>query len=131
MRDVQRRHGNQWFKGKSMDTHCPLGPLLVTADELGDPQTLDIMCRVNGIENQRSNTSLMIFDVAAIIHELSRGMELLPGDVIMTGTPSGIGAARTPPEFLAAGDVVEVDISRIGVLRNTVVMRKWLMPEHK
>lgn len=121
MRDVQRRHGNQWFKGKSMDTHAPMGPVLVTADEFGDPQNHEVMCRVNGEEKQRSNTSLMIYTVKTIIAELSKGMRLNPGDLIMTGTPSGVGFARKPPEFMKAGDVVEVEIPAIGVLRNSIV----------
>jgi 2-keto-4-pentenoate hydratase/2-oxohepta-3-ene-1,7-dioic acid hydratase in catechol pathway len=121
LRDVQRRHGGQWFKGKSGDTHCPLGPVLVTADEIGDPQDLDLATRVNGVEKQHSNTKLMIFNIPRIIAELSRGMRLNSGDVIMTGTPDGVGFARNPPEFMKAGDVVEVEISGIGVLRNHVV----------
>lgn len=121
VRDVQRRHGNQWFKGKSMDTHAPMGPVLVTADELGDPHNLEIVCRVNGVEKQHSNTRMMLFNVPRIIQELSRGMRLLPGDIIMTGTPSGVGFARTPPEFMQPGDVVEVEIEQIGVLRNSIV----------
>lgn len=121
VRDVQRRHGQQWFKGKSFDTHCPLGPTLVTADEVGDPQTLEVICRVNGEEKQRADTEQMIFSVARIIQELSRGMALNPGDVIMTGTPGGVGFARNPPEFMKVGDQVEVEISGIGVLKNPVV----------
>jgi 2,4-diketo-3-deoxy-L-fuconate hydrolase len=121
VRDVQRRHGQQWFKGKSFDTHCPLGPTLVTADEIGDPQTLEVICRVNGEEKQRADTEQMIFSVARVIAELSRGMALNPGDVILTGTPGGVGFARQPPEFMKVGDVMEVEIPRVGVLRNRIV----------
>jgi 2-keto-4-pentenoate hydratase/2-oxohepta-3-ene-1,7-dioic acid hydratase in catechol pathway len=121
-RDLQRAH-RQWFKGKSLDGACPLGPWIVDTAELGDPQRLDIALRVNGTVKQRSNTARMIFPVDRIIAELSAGMTLEPGDVIATGTPEGVGMARTPPEFLHDGDVVEVEIERIGVLRNTISLR--------
>ena len=125
VRDVQRRHGGQWFKGKTFDTHCPLGPWIVTADELGDPgagQGLRISLRVNGATKQDSSTRYLYFKVPRIIAELSAGMALQPGDVILTGTPSGVGFARQPPEFLSVGDVMEAEIERIGVLRNPVAM---------
>ncbi|MBV9647968.1 MAG: fumarylacetoacetate hydrolase family protein [Candidatus Eremiobacteraeota bacterium] len=118
-RNLQREHG-QWFKGKSLDHTCPLGPSIVTADELRDGGGLDIALRVNGVTKQRSNTSKMIFGVAALLSSLSRGLTLEPGDVIATGTPKGVGFARTPPEFLRSGDVMEVEIGGIGVLRNPV-----------
>jgi 2-keto-4-pentenoate hydratase/2-oxohepta-3-ene-1,7-dioic acid hydratase in catechol pathway len=118
-RDLQREHV-QWFKGKSLDESCPIGPWIVTADEIGDPQDLEIRLRVNGETKQSSNTSHMIFSVADIIASLSLGMTLEAGDIIATGTPDGVGFARTPPEFLQDGDVVEVDIPRIGVLRNAI-----------
>lgn len=118
-RDLQQRHG-QWYKGKALDGFLPLGPAIVTADEIGDPQSLDLCLRVNGAEKQRSNTSLMIFSVATLIAEWSAGMTLLPGDVLMTGTPSGVGMGRTPPEWLRPGDVVEAEVPVIGVLRNVV-----------
>jgi 2-keto-4-pentenoate hydratase/2-oxohepta-3-ene-1,7-dioic acid hydratase in catechol pathway len=121
-RDLQREHV-QWFKGKSLDDSCPLGPWIVTPDEIGDPQNLAISFRLNGIEKQHSNTSNMIFPIPRLIAELSKGMTLLPGDVIATGTPEGVGFARTPPEFLSDGDVMEVDVERIGVLRNVVNIR--------
>jgi 2-keto-4-pentenoate hydratase/2-oxohepta-3-ene-1,7-dioic acid hydratase in catechol pathway len=119
-RDLQRAHGGQWFKGKSLDNTCPLGPWIVEAEDIGNPQTLDIKLRVNGVEKQSSNTSLMIFKVASIIANLSQGLTLEPGDVIATGTPDGVGFARTPPEFLKTGDVMEVEIAKIGILRNGV-----------
>ncbi|MBV8499549.1 MAG: fumarylacetoacetate hydrolase family protein [Candidatus Eremiobacteraeota bacterium] len=118
-RDLQRRHG-QWFKGKSLDESCPLGPWIVTPDEIGDPQSLELSLFVNGTRKQHSNTSKMIFTIARLIAELSRGMTLLPGDVIATGTPEGVGFARTPAEFLRDGDVVEIDIEKIGRLTNTI-----------
>jgi 2-keto-4-pentenoate hydratase/2-oxohepta-3-ene-1,7-dioic acid hydratase in catechol pathway len=118
-RDLQKDHG-QWFKGKSLDDACPLGPWIVSADEVGDPQTLDIALRVDGATKQESNTRHMIFSVAQIVASLSRGMTLEPGDVIATGTPDGVGFARTPPEFLGDGSAMEVEIARIGVLRNRV-----------
>jgi len=121
-RDLQRDH-LQWFKGKSLDNTCPLGPWIVGAEEIGDPQRLEIELRVNGAVKQHSNTANMIFDVRRIVASLSRGMTLEPGDVIATGTPEGVGMARTPPEFFADGDVVEVEIERIGVLRNRIALR--------
>lgn len=118
-RDLQREHV-QWFKGKSLDDTAPLGPWIVTPDEIGDPQALGIVFRRDGVEKQRSNTANMIFPIPRLIAELSKGMTLLPGDVIATGTPEGVGFARNPPEFLADGDLMEVEIERIGVLRNRV-----------
>jgi 2-keto-4-pentenoate hydratase/2-oxohepta-3-ene-1,7-dioic acid hydratase in catechol pathway len=120
-RDLQRAHG-QWFKGKSLDDACPIGPWIVSAEELGDAQLLDIALRRNGEQKQRSNTSHMIFPIRRLIAELSKGMTLLPGDVIATGTPEGVGFARNPPEFLADGDALEVEIEKIGVLRNRVAI---------
>jgi 2,4-diketo-3-deoxy-L-fuconate hydrolase len=118
-RDLQRAHV-QWFKGKSLDHTCPLGPWIVDAAEIGDPQDLEIMLRVNGVEKQHSNTSMMIFNLRRIIADLSRGLTLEPGDIIASGTPEGVGFARTPPEFLKDGDVMEVEIEKIGILRNAV-----------
>ena len=119
-REVQRRHGQQWFKGKSLDGTCPIGPWLVTRDELGEATDLHLECRVNGVVKQSSTTALMIFNIRDIISGLSAGMTLEPGDLIATGTPEGVGFARNPPEFLKAGDVVECEIEGIGVLRNPV-----------
>ena len=97
---------NQWIKGKSFDTFCPLGPELVTTDELADPQILGLTCLLNGQVMQDANTSDMIFPVAELISFLSTGMTLLPGTLILTGTPSGVGYARTPPVYLQPGDTV-------------------------
>jgi 2-keto-4-pentenoate hydratase/2-oxohepta-3-ene-1,7-dioic acid hydratase in catechol pathway len=121
-RDLQRSHG-QWFKGKSLDDSCPIGPWIVTPEETGDPQSLELSLFVNGIRKQHSDTSKMIFTVARLIAELSRGMTLLPGDVIATGTPEGVGFARTPPEFLRDGDTLEVEIEKIGRLTNTISIK--------
>jgi 2-keto-4-pentenoate hydratase/2-oxohepta-3-ene-1,7-dioic acid hydratase in catechol pathway len=118
-RDLQREYG-QWFKGKSLDDSAPIGPWIVTPQELGDPQRLDVRLRRNGVEKQHANTSAMIFAIPRLIAELSKGMTLLPGDVIATGTPEGVGFARNPPEFLADGDLLEVEIERIGILRNRI-----------
>jgi 2,4-didehydro-3-deoxy-L-rhamnonate hydrolase len=118
-RDLQREHG-QWFKGKSLDSTCPIGPWIVTPEEVGDPQSLELRLRRSGVEKQHSRTSEMIFSVPRLISELCKGMTLLPGDVIATGTPEGVGFARTPPEFLTDGDSLEVEIERIGILRNTI-----------
>lgn len=118
-RDIQLNH-KQYFLGKSIDGGCPMGPWIVTADEIANPQALAIACRVNGVTKQASNTRQMIFDVASIIEWLSRGMTLEAGDVIATGTPSGVGFVREPPEYLQAGDVVECEVEGVGVLRNTI-----------
>lgn len=120
-RDVMRRHGGQWFKGKSMDKSCPMGPYVTTADEVPDPQDLTVRCRVNGVLKQDGCTRDMIFPVARLIAELSRGLTLLPGDIILTGTPDGVGFSRTPPEFLEAGDEVEVTVEGIGRICNRIV----------
>ena len=118
-RDVQRRHGGQWFKGKSLDGTCPMGPWIVTADGLS-PDDLEVHCRVNGVTKQHSRTRFMYFRLPRLIRELSLGMTLEPGDIISTGTPSGVGYARTPPEWLKPGDLLETEIEGIGVLRNPV-----------
>jgi 2-keto-4-pentenoate hydratase/2-oxohepta-3-ene-1,7-dioic acid hydratase in catechol pathway len=122
VRDVQRRHGGQWFKGKNFDTHLPMGPWIVTADAL-DPGDLAIRSRVNGVTKQDSRTKYMVFKIPRLIAEISAGCELWPGDMIITGTPAGVGFARTPPEFLKPGDVVEIEIEGIGRLRNSITGR--------
>lgn len=118
-RDFQRMDG-QWSRAKSQDTFGPFGPYLVTGEEIPDPQTLGIRCSVNGRLLQSSNTGDMIFSVRELIAYLSRGMTLLPGDVISTGTPQGVGFARNPPIFLQPGDQVDVEIDGIGRLTNPV-----------
>ena len=118
-RDLQRRHGGQWHKGKSLDGTCPMGPCIVTADSL-DWSELQVTCRVNGVVKQDSNTRHMFFKVPRLIAELSAGMTLEAGDVISSGTPEGVGYARTPPEFLKPGDLLETEVQGIGVLRNTI-----------
>ncbi len=120
-RDVQIAHGKQFFKGKSLDGYCPMGPWIVTRDEIADPHALDLRCRVNGVLKQEGCTKDLIFDIPAIIQWLSLGLTLLPGDVIATGTPSGVGFARTPPEYLQPGDVVECEVEGIGSIRNRIV----------
>lgn len=119
-RDAQFADG-QWIRGKSFDTFCPIGPWVVTADEIEDPQSLGIRCIVDGQLMQDSNTAEMIFGVSELISYLSQVMTLEPGDVIATGTPFGVGFARTPPIYLENGNVVEVEIDRIGTLTNPVV----------
>jgi 2-keto-4-pentenoate hydratase/2-oxohepta-3-ene-1,7-dioic acid hydratase in catechol pathway len=119
-RDVQRKH-KQFFVGKSFDGSAPMGPWIVTADEVADPQNLRVTCHVNGVLKQESNTQKMIFAIDTVIQQLSKAMTLLPGDIIATGTPDGVGVARTPPEFLKPGDVVETEVEGIGKLRNVVV----------
>lgn len=119
-RDVQRRHGGQFFKGKSLDGSCPLGPWIVTADAIEDPHALSIGLKVNGEQRQDGNTADMIFDIPTLIASLSDGMTLEPGDIIATGTPSGVGYAMEPPQFLKDGDTVDCELSEIGTLSNTV-----------
>jgi 2-keto-4-pentenoate hydratase/2-oxohepta-3-ene-1,7-dioic acid hydratase in catechol pathway len=114
---------HQWFKGKSLDDTCPIGPWIVSADEIPEPNNLAIELRVDGERKQFSNTGKMIFDVPKIIASLSRGLTLEPGDVIATGTPDGVGMARKPPEFLRDGQTMEVEIERIGILRNRIALR--------
>jgi len=118
-RDVQKRH-NQWFKGKSLDTTCPLGPCIVPASQI-DVSDLAIKMWVNGQPRQNSRTSNMIFNVGAIIEQLSAGFTLRPGDVILTGTPEGVGFAMKPPQVLKVGDVMEAEIEHIGRITNTVI----------
>jgi 2-keto-4-pentenoate hydratase/2-oxohepta-3-ene-1,7-dioic acid hydratase in catechol pathway len=120
-RDIQRDWGGQFFKGKSLDRTCPTGPWIVTADEVDDPQALHLRLRVNGKTKQEATTHDMIYSVDAVIEWVSRGMTLLPGMIIATGTPDGVGFARTPPEYLRPGDVMETEVEGIGLLRNRVV----------
>lgn len=116
----QRRSG-QWFFSKGQDTYAPFGPAVLTADEVPDPQSLDLSLTVNGEQKQSGNTRDMLFGVAELIADISTGMTLEPGDVIATGSPQGVGAAQDPPQYLWPGDVVEATIERIGTLRNPVV----------
>ncbi len=118
-RDVQRRHGGQWDKGKSLDGTCPIGPCIVTADAI-DPNNLDIECRVSGVVKQKSNTKHLYFKIPRLIHDLSLGQTLEAGDIISTGTPEGVGFARTPPEWMKPGDLLETEIAGIGIMRNPI-----------
>jgi 2-keto-4-pentenoate hydratase/2-oxohepta-3-ene-1,7-dioic acid hydratase in catechol pathway len=121
-RDWQLKNdGRQWLAGKTFDTFAPAGPWLVTADEIPDPHALDIRLRLNGNTMQQSDTGQMIFRVGELISYISQIVTLLPGDLVFTGTPSGVGFTRKPPVFLKGGDFVEVEIQRLGVLRNPVV----------
>ena len=119
-RDLQSRH-QQWFKGKGLDGSCPIGPVVVTPDELPSPVHVAIRLRLNGVTKQDANTNQLMFDVPAIIADLSNGITLEPGDIISTGTPDGVGHFAKPPEYLKVGDVMETEIEGIGVLRNTIV----------
>ena len=119
VRDWQLRT-TQFVVGKSFDTHCPFGPWITTAVEIADPQALGIRCFVNGEKRQDSNTKEMVFDVFAMIEHLSQAMTLEPGDLIITGTPAGVGAVSKPPRYLKAGDVVRVEIDGLGHLENRV-----------
>ena len=118
-RDIQRRHGGQWDKGKSLDGTCPMGPCIVTADAV-DPNNLNLECRVSGVVKQKSNTRHLYFKIPRLIHDLSLGQTLESGDVISSGTPEGVGFARTPPEFMKTGDLLETEIQGIGVMRNPI-----------
>lgn len=118
-RDLQSLHA-QWFKGKSLDTSCPLGPWIVTRDEIADVKALALTCTVNGERRQTGIVEQMIFDIPTIVSTLSKGMALEPGDVIATGTPAGVGFAMKPPRLLNDGDVVLCEISGIGALRNVI-----------
>ena len=118
-RDVQTGH-KQWYFGKSLDGFTPIGPCIVTADEIAYPPALDISAAVNGETRQHSNTALFITSIGQALEELSRGMTLLPGTILSTGTPAGVGMGFDPPKFLKPGDVVECTVQGIGTLRNTV-----------
>lgn len=119
-RDLQSRH-QQFFKGKSLDRGCPMGPWIVTADEIPDPSKLGIRLRLNGETRQDSHTGDLIFDIPAIIEYFSLGTTLEPGMIFATGTPAGVGLGRNPPEYMKPGDVMEAEIDQIGVLRNRIV----------
>lgn len=118
-RELQKRHG-QWFLGKSLDGFCPMGPMLVTADEIADIDAVRVTTTVNGEKRQDGRLVDLIFDIPTLIETLSRTMTLVPGDVIATGTPEGVGVGFSPPKYLRAGDVVEVHASGVGTLRNPV-----------
>ncbi len=120
-RAFQLEHGGQWVKGKSCDTFAPLGPWLVTRDEIPDPQNLELWLEVNGHRYQNGNTRTMVFDVAILVAYISRYMTLHPGDVISTGTPPGVGMGQKPPVYLRAGDVMELGISGLGRQRQRVI----------
>ena len=120
-RDIQNGWGGQFFKGKSLDRSCPTGPWIVTSDEVPDPQTLGVRLRLNGKLEQDGNTRDMIYPVEAIIEWVSKGMTLLPGAIIATGTPDGVGFWRTPSQVLHPGDVMETEVVGIGLLRNRMV----------
>ncbi len=119
-REMQKRH-KQFYLAKSLPRACPMGPAIITADEIPDPQALNLKCRVNGEAKQDDSTASQIFDVATVISCISRSPGLEAGDIIATGTPSGVGYARTPPEYLCPGDVVECEIEKIGRIENRIV----------
>jgi 2-keto-4-pentenoate hydratase/2-oxohepta-3-ene-1,7-dioic acid hydratase in catechol pathway len=121
-RDLQRKH-DQWFKGKGLDQSCPMGPWIVTKDEVPDILAAEIVTTVNGETRQSAKVSQMIFDIPTIVAELSKGMTLEPGDIIASGTPEGVGYAMKTPQYLADGDVVTVAISGVGELTNRIAMR--------
>lgn len=118
-RDVQKNHF-QFFKGKSLDGFCPIGPLVVTPDEFGDPGAKQLALRVNGASKQSGNTRDMIYPLDALIESLSQGLTVEAGDIIACGTPEGCGFARTPPEFLQDGDIMETEVEGIGTMRNRI-----------
>ena len=118
-RDLQKRHLN-WLKGKSLTTHCPMGPWIVEKKHIPFPVKIDLKCSINGQVRQDSNTRHLLFDIPSIVSDLSQGLELFPGDIILTGTPSGVGLGFNPPKYLKPGDVVECFIENIGILSNTM-----------
>jgi 2,4-didehydro-3-deoxy-L-rhamnonate hydrolase len=120
-RQAQIHEGGQWFRGKSFDTYGPLGPWVVTADEVGDPHVLDLSLDVNGERMQTGNTKTLIFDIPYLVEFISRNVTLEPGDVISTGTPPGVGNARKPPRYLQPGDTVELKVTKLGAQRAKVV----------
>ena len=120
-RDIQSDWGGQYFKGKSLDRSSPMGPWIVTADEIPDPQSLGLRLHVNGVQKQDGTTRDMIYSVDAVIEWVSIGLTLLPGTIIATGTPDGVGFARTPPEFLKVGDLMETEVEKVGKMRNRIV----------
>jgi 2-keto-4-pentenoate hydratase/2-oxohepta-3-ene-1,7-dioic acid hydratase in catechol pathway len=115
------RRAGQWIYSKGQDSYAPMGPCIVTADEIPDPQTMDLWLTVNGVEKQRSNTRHMLFKVDFLISDISQGITLEPGDIIATGTPEGVGAGRDPQEWLWPGDVIEAEVAGIGRLRHSIV----------
>ena len=115
------RRAGQWIYSKGQDSYCPLGPVIVSADEIPDPQTLDLWLTVNGVEKQRSNTAYMLFKVDELVADISKGITLEPGDIIATGTPAGVGAGREPQEWVWPGDVIVATVEGIGTLRHPVV----------
>ena len=115
------RRAGQWIYSKGQDSYAPMGPCIVTADEIPDPQTLELWLTVNGVEKQRNNTSHMLFKVDELIADISQGITLEPGDIIATGTPEGVGAGRTPQEWLWPGDTIDCGVEKVGTLRNPVV----------
>ncbi|WP_114747856.1 fumarylacetoacetate hydrolase family protein [Pleomorphovibrio marinus] len=123
-RDWQLKHGGQWVKGKSADTFAPLGPYLVTKDEIKNPNKLPLWLKLNGKILQNSNTSDLVFNVEQLVSYISQYMTLLPGDIISTGTPSGVGMGLTPPTYLKEGDVVELSVEGLGTSRQEVVSYK-------
>ena len=115
------RRAGQWIYSKGQDSYCPMGPVVVTADEIPDPQTLDLWLTVNGVEKQRSNTAYMLFKVDELVADISKGITLEPGDIIATGTPAGVGAGRSPQEWVWPGDTIVACVEGIGTLRHPVV----------
>jgi 2-keto-4-pentenoate hydratase/2-oxohepta-3-ene-1,7-dioic acid hydratase in catechol pathway len=118
-RDLQQKH-RQWFLGKSMDTFCPMGPVIVTSDEVGDSANLNVQCWINGELRQNANTRDLIFDIPTIIETISAAITLQPGDIIATGTPAGVGIGFNPPKFLKSGDVMKISIDKLGTLTNRI-----------
>jgi 2-keto-4-pentenoate hydratase/2-oxohepta-3-ene-1,7-dioic acid hydratase in catechol pathway len=120
-RTAQKKEGGQWYRAKSFDTFAPLGPYLVTTDEIGDPRGLSLTCRIDGALRQNGNTSNLIFDIPYLIEFISRNITLEPGDIITTGTPAGVGVGMHPPAFLKPGQVIELEVTGLGQQRSRVV----------
>lgn len=119
-RDLQLANGGQWFRGKSLDGTCPMGPYVVTTDEIDRPEDIELVCFVNGEERQRDRVGAMLHSIPELLVALSLGLTLMPGDIVLTGTPGGVGMRRNPPSFLAEGDIVECSVPGWGALRNRI-----------
>jgi 2-keto-4-pentenoate hydratase/2-oxohepta-3-ene-1,7-dioic acid hydratase in catechol pathway len=120
-RTAQAKEGGQWYRGKSFDTFAPIGPYLVTSDEIADPHRLSLVLRVDGAVRQKGNTARFIFDIPFLIEFMSRNVTLEPGDIITTGTPPGVGHARNPPLYLSPGEVMELEVEGLGLQRTRLV----------
>lgn len=124
-RTAQKKEGGQWYRAKSFDTFAPLGPYLVTADEVGDPHALSLVCRIDGAVRQNGSTSNLIFDIPYLVEFISRNITLEPGDIITTGTPAGVGMGMNPPGYLKPGQIIELEVTGLGKQRSRIVRETY------